>query len=373
MKTVFKDNEQLKKLEALSYIIDISLRAVKRMRVLLSILFLSILASIMMRFSGTLRTAFTPICYLPFVSKSALCAPLDSNILRHPKWADFPQLMEVQSSKLEQLLEYSLEGSELSLKIGACDFPTNYTNPIINLNSIINLKPSHILVDLLAILDKDAKKTAWSLIKLSSKASNAVDNVIAVNEIVMRIIQDAEKNAPPTYSLVALNPFHTGPTTQEVIVGAFTHAMDILSVTIQHLIIEAEVSLHNLNTLEKEIPAITREVFSATSGEFLGPWYVSMHERQREQSLSWLKGFSNYRKRAQAHVVAALQTLNSMSKDMEDLRERAATPELVGGRIPLHAHICSIQNGLQRLRGIRVRAKEREDKVIRRGLGFGAD
>jgi len=128
-----------------------------------------------------------------------------------------------------------------------------------------------------------------------------------------------------------------------------------------------------LNTLEKEIPAITREVFSATSGEFLGPWYVSMHERQRERSLSWLKGFSNYRKRAQAHVVAALQTLNSMSKDMEHLRERAATPELVGGRIPLHAHICSIQNGLQRLRGIRVRAKEREDKVIRRGLGFGAD
>ncbi|OJA08991.1 hypothetical protein AZE42_11044 [Rhizopogon vesiculosus] len=175
MKAVFKDNEQLKRLEALSYIIDISFRAVQRMRVLLSILFLSILAFVMMHFSGTLRTALTPICYLSFVSKSALCAPLNPDILRHVKWADFPLLMEVQSSKLEQLLEDSFGGSELSFNIGACNFPTNYTNPIINLNSIIHLESSHVLVDLLTMLDKDAKKTAWGLIKLSSKAGNAVD------------------------------------------------------------------------------------------------------------------------------------------------------------------------------------------------------
>ncbi|OJA10631.1 hypothetical protein AZE42_12955 [Rhizopogon vesiculosus] len=169
MKTVFKDNEQLKKLEALSYIIDISFRAVQRMRVPLSILFLSILAFVMMRFLGTLRTAFAPICYLPFVSKPALCAPLDPDILCHPKRADFPQLMEVQSSKLEQLLEDSLGASELSLKIGASNFPTS------DINLDINFKPSQVLADLLTTLDKDAKKTAGSLIKLSSKAGSAVD------------------------------------------------------------------------------------------------------------------------------------------------------------------------------------------------------
>jgi len=376
MKAVFKDNEQLKRLEALSYIIDISFRAVQRMRVPLSILFLSILAFVMMRFSGTLRTAFTPICYLPFVSKSALCAPLDPGILRHVKWADFPLLMEVQSSKFEQLLEDSFGGSELSFKIGACNFPTNYTDPIINLNSIIYLKSSHVLFDLLAMLDKDAKKTAWSLIKLNSKAGNAVDNVIAANEIVMRTIQDAEKNPPSIDSLTALNPSHTGPTTQEVIVDAFACAMDIFSVTIQRLILEAEVSLYNLDTLEEDMPAVreavTREVFPATD-EILKQLYADASERQYEMRLRWLKDFGDYRKQAQAHVVAVLQTLNSTSKDMEDLRERVAAPELVGGLIPQHVHIWSIQNGLQRLRGIRVRAKEREDKVMRRGLGFGAD
>jgi len=62
-----------------------------------------------------------------------------------------------------------------------------------------------------------------------------------------------------------------------------------------------------------------------------------------------------------------------MSKDIEDLREGVAAPELVSGRITQHVHIWSIQNGLQRLREIRVRAKEREDKVMGRGPGFGAD
>ncbi|OJA12766.1 hypothetical protein AZE42_07919 [Rhizopogon vesiculosus] len=340
------------------------------MRVPLSILSLSILAFVMMRFSCTLRTAFTPICYLPFISKSALYAPLDPG---HPKWADFPQLIEVQSSKLEQLLEDSLGGSEISLKIGASNFPTDYINLLTNLN----LKPSHVLADLLTMLDKDAKKTAWSLMKITSKAGSAVDNIIVVNEIVMRAIQDAEKNAPPTYPSTDLNTSHTGPTAQEVTVSAFTYAMDIFSVTIQRLILEAEVSLHNLDTLEEEMlvvrKAVTREVFSVTGTGFLGKLHVDMVERQRERRLRWLDDFADYRKQAQGYVVAVLQTLKSTSKNMESLRKRVAAPELVGGRIPLHMHIWSIQNGLQRLRGIRVRAKEREDQVMERGLRFGAD
>ncbi|OJA18159.1 hypothetical protein AZE42_12363 [Rhizopogon vesiculosus] len=120
--------------------------------------------------------------------------------------------------------------------------------------------------------------------------------------------------------------------------------------------------------------AVTREVIPIPLDyEFIRWICVAMEEQQREQRLDWLKDFGDYRKQAQAHIVAALQTLNSMSKDIEDLRERVDAPELVGGRIPLHVHIWSIQNGLQRLRGIRVRAKEREDKLMGRGPGFGAD
>jgi hypothetical protein len=95
--------------------------------------------------------------------------------------------------------------------------------------------------------------------------------------------------------------------------------------------------------------------------------------RDTDRRLNLLKDLGDYRKQAQAHVVAALQTLNSMSEDMEDLRERVAAPELVDGRIPLHVHIESIQSGLQRLQEGRVRAKEREEEVMRKVLGLGTD
>ena len=57
-----------------------------------------------------------------------------------------------------------------------------------------------------------------------------IKSVTAVSESVMRIIQDAKKNIPPAYSLVAMNPFRRGSTIEEVIVDAFTNAMDTFSV-----------------------------------------------------------------------------------------------------------------------------------------------
>jgi len=203
------------------------------------------------------------------------------------------------------------------------------------------------------------------------------ESVMAVNGYAMRTIQDAEKNAPSSYSLAALNPFHTGPTTQEVIVGAFTSAMDTFSATIQRLILEAEISLFKLNTLEEDLSAIREVVIredlsvTAENSELQGMLRTKLGGnkdilKNYEKRLHLLKDLGDYRKQAQAHVLAALHTLNSMSEDMEDLRERVAAPELVDGRIPLHVHIESIQNGLQRLQEGRVRAIETEEEVMRR-------
>jgi hypothetical protein len=210
------------------------------------------------------------------------------------------------------------------------------------------------------------------------------ESVMAVNAYAMRTIQDAEKNAPSLYSLAALIPFYTGPTTQEVIIDAFTSAMDTFSVAIERLILEAEISMQHLDTLEEDLlavrEAVTREDVSvgAEKSELLGALWTKLGGNRRtlrdyEKRLNLLKDLGNYRKQAQAHVLAALQTLTSMGEDMEDLRERVAAPELVDGRIPLHVHIESIQNGLQRLQEGRVRAKDREEEVMRRVLGLGAD
>jgi hypothetical protein len=209
---------------------------------------------------------------------------------------------------------------------------------------------------------------------------------MAVNGYAMRTIQEAEKNAPGPYSLTALIPFYAaGPTTQEVILDAFTSAMDTFSVAIQRLALEAEVSLHNLDVLEEDLSAVREAVMredvdvKAEESELLGALWTKLGGnkgalRDNGRRLGLLKDLGDYRRQAQAHVVAALQTLNLMSEDMEDLRERVAAPELVEGRIPLHVHIESIQNGLERLQEGRVRAKEREEEVMRTVLlGLGAD
>ncbi|KAG1843810.1 hypothetical protein DFJ58DRAFT_35307 [Suillus subalutaceus] len=379
------DKEQIK--EALStgahhssiFILDVFLRAVRLMRIPLSImLFLWMLAFVMIRLSGALRTAFSPMCYLPIVSRSALCAPLDPQIT---KWADFPQLMETQGSTFEKLLEGSVGGSGLSIEIRKAEFATADLATLVRYS---DLKSNEILADLLATFAKDAKNTARGLTKLSSKIGGAVDNVMAVNGYAMRTIQEAEKNAPQPYSLMALIPFNTGPTTQEVIVDTFTTAMDTFSVAIQRLILEAEISLHNLEILEQDLSAVREVVLredvdvTAEKSELLASLWTTLGRNRRalrdtDRRLDLLKDLVDYRKRAQAHVVAALQTLNSMSEDMEDLRERVAAPELVDGRIPLHVHIESIQSGLQRLQDGRVRAKEREEEVMRNVLGLGTD
>ncbi|KAG2035788.1 hypothetical protein BDR03DRAFT_993243 [Suillus americanus] len=379
------DKEQIK--EALStgahhssiYILDVFLRAVRLMRIPLSImLFLWMLAFVMIRLSGALRTAFSPMCYLPVVSRSALCAPLDPQIA---KWADFPQLMETQGSTFEKLLEGSVGGSELSIEIRKAEFATADLATLVRYS---DLRSNEILADLLANFVKDAKNTARGLTKLSSRIGGAVDNVMAVNGYAMRTIQEAEKNTPPPYSLMALIPFHTGPTTQQVIVDTFTTAMDTFSVAIQRLILEAEISMHNLDVLEVDLSAVRdavmREDVDVTTekSEILGALWTKLGGNKRalrdtDRRLDLLKDLGGYRKQAQAHVVGALQTLNSMSEDMEDLRERVAAPELADGRIPLHVHIESIQSGLQRLQDGRVRAKEREEEVMRKVMGLGTD
>ena len=81
--------------------------------------------------------------------------------------------------------------------------------------------------------------------------------------------------------------------------------------------------------------------------------------RNFDGHLTLLKDLATYRTQALAHVVAALQTLRGMREDMEDMRERAAAPDLIGSSVPPEVHMKSIEMGLKRLKEGRSRAKKR--------------
>ncbi|KAG1859440.1 hypothetical protein C8R48DRAFT_748600 [Suillus tomentosus] len=337
------DKEQLKQAvfagvhHSSLYFFDVLLQALRLMRIPLSaMLFLWMLASAITRLSGMLYTVLSPICYLPLISRSAPCTPL--GLQTSLQWVDFPRLMQAQSSTFEQLLDGTIGGSGISLEIHKAEFATA------DLSTLSN----HMLADLLATFVKDAKKTARSLTRLSSKVGGAVDKAMAVNAYAMHTIQDMT-NTPLPYSFMALVPFC------------------------------AEVCLHNLDMLEEDLSAIhevvLREDISITAerSELLGELWTKLGRNKRalrdyERRLSLLKDLRDYWKYARVHVLAALQTLNLMSEDMEDLRQRVVDPELSDRRIPLQVHIESIENGLQRLQEGRIRAKMREEDLMTRVL-----
>lgn len=150
----------------------------------------------------------------------------------------------------------------------------------------------------------------------------------------------------------------------------------------RRLIVEAEISLTNLNNLEERLSTlhelVSREDSSLTTAksELLAALWTKLGGnrgtlRGYDDHLLLLKNLGDYRKRALVHVVTALQTLQAMSEDMEDLRERVAAPELAGSSIPVEVHMRSIQVGLERLKEGRLKAKEREEEAIKRVLAVG--
>ena len=92
--------------------------------------------------------------------------------------------------------------------------------------------------------------------------------------------------------------------------------------------------------------------------------------RSFNANLELLRDLGEYRRRAAAHVAAAMQTLQAMGEDMEDLRERVAATELVGDVVPVEVHMKSIRAGMDRLKEQRLKAKEREELLMNRILGI---
>jgi hypothetical protein len=81
-------------------------------------------------------------------------------------------------------------------------------------------------------------------------------SIMAVNCYAMRTVEDADRNAPSPYSIMAWAPLGTAPMTQDIIIDAYSSTRETFSTAIQRLILEAEICLGNLNVLEEDLSAI---------------------------------------------------------------------------------------------------------------------
>ncbi|KAI0833648.1 hypothetical protein BC628DRAFT_1308328 [Trametes gibbosa] len=340
-----------------------------------------LLAVLVARLAGTLRFFASPLCILPGISSSFVCrAPqvrYDTNGDAIPQWADYPKLVNIQTSNFEQLLDGSVGGSGLSLEIKKAEMASK---DLITLVKYSQLKSKGLLAEALFDFVEDAKLTGQGLQKLTSKVNGAVDKIMAINDYALRAI-DSAQTKPQSLALQILWPFASpAPRTQAAVVEAFRRSMDVHADEMRRLVLELEVSEANLDRLDTHLLMLhdlcTREnlALGADRDDLLAQLWTRLggnrgRLRGMDYNLALLRDLGEYRKRAAAHVAAAKQTLLAMSEDMEDLRERVAAPEIVGDSIPIEVHMQSIQSGLERLKEDRIRARARENQLMNKILG----
>ena len=146
----------------------------------------------------------------------------------------------------------------------------------------------------------------------------------------------------------------------------------MLSVNMERLILEAEVSISDLNKLEKRLKSIhtivsrEEDTISKAKAQLWKIFGVNRDQhRGMDENLALLKGVGGYRGRARAHVAAVLEMLRLMADDMSDLRERVVAPDLAGDAIPVDVHMKSLRGGLERLKGRRSGAKQLREQLVK--------
>lgn len=201
-----------------------------------------------------------------------------------------------------------------------------------------------------------------------------------MNDYALHAIQGAKEKEPGMGMFAAVGLWRPVKTTDAVVMETFQEAMNVLSGHLERLIIELETNYQTLDSLEEKLGTLRDIVgredqqITADKEELLSYLWTKLGGNRKdlqnyERNLGLLRELSVHRRQASARVVATLHTLQSVSQDMEEMRERVAGPNLAGSRIGPEVHMRSIQNGLERLREGRSRAKQIEEAALRRALG----
>ena len=169
--------------------------------------------------------------------------------------------------------------------------------------------------------------------------------------------------------------------TENALLDQYIQHTHLVEEEIHKLIDEAQALLMVLNNLDDRLEVIhgiaTRDDMHAKAAkeEILAQlWTMVGGNRGKiskmDRQLGLLKQVGIYRKTAYAHVSGTILRLQSMGANLEDLRERVGTPELMRDRrdIPLSVHIESIQRGVERLEEGRINARKSENDLIKQTL-----
>ena len=341
-------------------------------------------------FFSSLYAAMSPICRVPGTSllKLPMCqSPISAKYSGedHPP-VQFDQLMTVQG-KFEEVLQESAGGVSLPM-----DMKRGETS-IRDLRQIVRFSQLHSKNELVLEFDgfiETARIASYDLQKFNSHVGRGVDNILATARWTKRVLDDiAERDASQGalssfFNDKLLAPFQPLRFTEYTLLDQYIQHTRVVEDEINRLVTEAQALLLVLQNLEDRLDVIhgiaIRDNLHAQGGrnEILSQlWTMLGGNRHKlgkfDSQLNLLGQVNTYRQNAIAHVGGTLIKLQSMGTELEELRERVGSVELLGGKrgVPLSLHIENIEMGVERLERGRRGAKELENEELRKTLERG--
>jgi len=337
-------------------------------------------------------SALSPICRLPgssFLNLPMCHSPVSVNYKgEQTPPVQFDQLMTVQS-KFEEVLEESAGGVSLPL-----DMKRGETS-IRDLRQVVRFSQLHSKNELVLEFDgfiETARIASYDLQKFNSHVGRGVDNILATARWTKRVLdgiaaRDGSRGALQSFITDhVLAPFQPLKFTEDALLDQYIQHTRIVEDEIHRLIAEAQALLLVLQNLEDRLDVIhgiaTRDNTHAqlSKDEILSQLWTQLGGNRSklgkyDSQLRLLQHVGEYRRTAWAHVSGTILKLQAMGAELEELRERVGSAELLRDRahVPLSVHIENIELGVERLEAGRNQAKRVENEYLRKTLDRGKE
>ncbi|ETI20703.1 hypothetical protein G647_07045 [Cladophialophora carrionii CBS 160.54] len=381
---------------AAEWLLDIlgqTLKALKRpiSWLLAAYLFAGILMLVQNLLTTSIYTALSPICRIPGLSllNLPICryaspnhgSPTISSGTSAP--VEFDALMKTQS-QFEEILSESATGVTLPLDMKRSETSIRDLRQIVRYSQLASR--NEMVLEFDGFIET-ARMASYDLQKFNSHVGRGVDIVLSTARWTQRVLDDmAHKQSsrgviPSFIQDKVLAPFKPVQFTEAMLLDQYIAHTRVVSDEIERLIEEAQALLLVLQNLEDRLDVIHAIAMhdniaaQAEKDEILSHlWTLLGGNRAKlgkfNNQLGLLRQVGQYRKVAWAHVSATILKLQAMGAELEELRSRVSSAEVLRGHkeIPLAVHVENIRLGVQRLEEGRDRARKLEQGHVRRVL-----
>jgi len=377
--------------QILSYCMDILgmvLRGLKAPIALILMLWVvgAVLTTMVNRVTNGAYNMLSPVCdfpgasflNLPFCEYDAV-----SEYGSEPPPPEFERLMQSQA-KFEEILAGSTVGVTLPADMKRSEAAIRDLRTLVRYSSLRSR--NELGLEFEGFIET-ARMAAADLQKFNSHTGRAADSIISTAKWTMRTLDDvneyqASRGAIESFvSDTLLAPFQPRKLTPALLLESYVSHTRKVEEEMIRLLEEAQALLMILQNLEDRLDTIhdisvrDGQVANVAKDELLGKLWTILGGNKNEirkynTQLKLLQEVGDYRQTAWAHVSTTILKLQAMNSELEELRERVGSTELLMDRkdVPLSVHLEAIQMGVERLEIGRRSMKEAQAEYYDRAM-----